>query len=208
MILKNLESIKKKNMESNQLDQNEILVKPEVITEWKQLCESPDEDGQKVAKIWRYHELWFITIVMNESVKKLCKDEERMRKMFKFFSWMLNDQEFFLTHFYFILKNKIWKGSKDPKTLPIDLDRIDYLHVNYKVEKQPFAGTNFLHAHISVQIVHRPTRGLTMCFNTEIINEMANRLFGHNIKIDFEYTHNPVTTVLFYIDKNVRGELK
>ncbi len=195
-------------MESNQLEQNEILIKPEIITEWKELCDTPQDETKKVDKIWRSHRLWFITIIMNESMNKLCKDEERMRTMFKFFAWMLNDQEFFLTKFFFMLKNKIWKGSRDPPTLPIDLDRIDYLHINYRIEKQPYAATKFLHAHISVQIVQRPIMGLSMCFNTQIINQMANLLFGHNIKIDIQYTENPVTTVLFYVDKNLRGELK
>lgn len=195
-------------MEVNQLENNEILVEPEIINHWIEECKGTTQEGVKIEKVWRYHELWLITLVFHEHMYDLCKNPERLDTLYEFMDFMLNDQTRFLQNFFYFETNKIWKGPKEPHILPIDLDKIDYLNVKWKDEIQPNSANQFWHLHLRVSIVQRPTRGLSMKFNSRFLHQLTTELFNDRFHVKVNYRANDLSKIDFYIDKNARGELK
>lgn len=191
-------------METNQLETNEIVVKPSDFKDCKQ-SESSDKPA-KIEKVWRWFESWLITIVTQEHSYALEKDPERCERMFKLFDFMLNDQKFFLENFFYFETNTRWKGP--PGVFAVDISRFDWLHVRFVDEDQPVSKNKFLHFHIKVDIGFRPIMGLTIKFNGNLVQQLANEFFGHNFYMKGVYAPNVSKRFDFYLDKTKRGELK
>lgn len=191
-------------MSSNQLDDNEILITPEVIDKWKNWCEE-DHDFMKSKKdkIWRSYRVWFITIVSNMKMDELCKDESKLESLYEFMSYLLNDQERFLMTFFYRATNRKWRGKPEAR-MPMDKDRIDKLHISWVDEVSP--KHKFWHVHIRISIVQRPIYGISTYFDKPFLQQLTAERFGYKFYVNYGYGHDDSSALEFYMNKKHRDE--
>lgn len=188
-------------MSTNQLEQNEVLVRKEDFENLDINVKQTDE--------WIDYKVFIVTIITNEHYYTLKENPTRMDMMVEFFQMLLNDQKNFMSEFFHYYKNTSWEGDPKPKTIPIDIKNILYLNMSWYPEIQPNSTNQYLHVHIEVSIAYKVVMGLSILFNSNYLQALVVEIFGHPFKIDSRYGRDNALALKFYIEKTLRsGENK
>lgn len=188
-------------MSTNQLEQNEVLVRKE---DFENLDINPI-----TTKEWIDYKVFILTITTNEHYYVLKEKPERMDMMVQFFQMLLNEQKNFISEFFTYFKNKDWTGAPEPKLLPIYMNDLLYLNMSWYPEVQTKNANQYLHVHVEISIAYKVIRGLSILLNYKYMQDLIVEIFGHTFKLDLRYGRDNALALKFYIEKTSRsGENK
>lgn len=179
----------------NQLHANEIIAKKSDFTN---LIASPQEERRGIRS-----EVWFLTISPNIHWNTLLNNPELFENLTNFFIEALNHQVEFFEEFFYFKKNSRWEGDPEPPGLPVDMDKVKYLHIEWAPEIQLKSANQYLHVHVTVNVAFEWTMGLSLSFGKNFAS-IAEELFGRAFYIHTKFADNPALAMKFYMNKGQR----